>query len=197
MNFLTYCYGPFSVEKNVFCKNFAKENKNYNLIDTLKIRKKILGSFETSDPKKELELNNLIVGSCLSLLLNNKDVLVNGLFLNKKSRISLVSRMKENIISPLKITSIAFSTNNLSELYENNKKDKIFKDLTFDNLRAQDSIFSKASTAEEGDLLINKIEKSLNDEIEIDTKLWQEDRIIHCNNLKKVSEYINHANSFN
>jgi hypothetical protein len=197
MTSLIYCYGPLSVDKNLFCKNFTSENKNYKSVDLLKIRKKHTGSIAPAAKEKELELNNLIINTCSSLLSQNKSIIVNGLFLNDKSRASFIDFVRKNSKSNFKSIAVAFPVKSLPELYEDNKREKIFKDVTFDHLRFQISNFTQASTLEEGDLLINKIENSEDKKIKIDTKLWQEDRVIYCSTFKKVSEYFKYATSFN
>jgi hypothetical protein len=194
---LVYCYGPLSVEKNVFCKNFTSENKNYKLIDLLKIRKKHTGSIAVETKEKELELNNLIINNCSSLLIQNKNIIVNGLFLNEKSRTSFIDFVKNYSKVNFKSIAIAFPVKSLPDLYESNKQEKMYKNVTFDHLRFQITNFTQASTLEEGDLLINKIENCEEEKIKINTKLWQEDRVIYCSTFKKVSEYFKYATSFN
>jgi hypothetical protein len=52
-----------------------------------------------------------------------------------------------------------------------------------------------ASTQEEADLLISKVEE-YGGRINLETKIWGKDSIIACDNLKKVADYIKHINSF-
>jgi hypothetical protein len=196
MKLLAYCYGPVSVDKTRFTKSFLAENKDYKFIDLHKARKKITGSVIPSDKETELKLKNEIEEKCISFLIKEKPVLINGLFLNKESRINFLSSIQEKINTSFKKIAISFKTNNLTELFENNKKEKIFKDVSFDELRKQEGIFNKVSSSEEADLIIDEINFENSSCIKINTKLWGEDRIITCDNFKKLAEYFRCSTSF-
>jgi hypothetical protein len=195
MSLLAYCYGPFSVKKNLFCKQFVKENAEYKLVELHKIRKKIIGSYLPIDKKSEEGVKKEFEKTLLILINKKNKILINGLFLNKEARILFNNSIKNLTKEEFKIASVAFPAKNLVEIFEENKKTSIYKDMTFDQLRLQSSLFSLASDEQEANLLINEIDGDWSN-LEINTKLWNENRIIHCNSLKKVAEYILHGNSF-
>lgn len=196
MSLIAYCYGPVSVDKNLFVEKFLSENDNYKLLDLHKIRKKITGSVLPIDNKLELNLKEEIEKKCLSLLKKENSILINGLFLNRESRLVFFSSLEEKATSPFKKVALAFKSKNLTELMKKNQKNKIFKDITFDELRNQDRIFEKVFSSDEADLLINEVDFSDSSNIQINTNLWGEDRIITCDNFKKLSEYFCCSTSF-
>jgi hypothetical protein len=200
MNIIAYCYGPFSIEKNSFCENFTKINKDFKLIKPHLLRKKITGSILATDKSIELELGKLIKNECLKILTSNKkqkNILINGLFLNKESRIALSQLFSpdEQKQHKTKKVAIAFIEKDLTQCFEDIKTKKEFKEVSFDILKSQFLNFKIASTEEEADILINNIEE-YGGRLNLDTKLWGKDTIIACDSLKKVAEYIKHANSF-
>jgi len=200
MNIIAYCYGPFSIEKNLFCENFTKVNKDFKLIQPHLLRKKITGSILSTDKSIELELGKLIKSECLKILTSNKkqkNILINGLFLNKESRIALSQLFSpdEQKQHKTKKVAIAFIEKDLTQCFEDIKTKKEFKEVSFDILKSQFLNFKIASTEEEADILINNIEE-YGGRLNLDTKLWGKDIIIACDSLKKVAEYIKHTNSF-
>lgn len=192
---LVYCYGPFSVEKNLFCKSFVSENKNYKLIELHKIRKKITGSILPKDKDLELQVKKEIEDKCLPLIDKGVPVLINGLFLNKEARLIFLESIQKNTCNNFKKIALAFPVSNPIDSFEKSKKDKILKELSFDSIRSQVSIFNKASTNEEADLVIDEIDIDSNP-LKLNTKLWGENRIISCDNFKKLAEYFRYSNSF-
>jgi len=198
MSLLVYCYGPFSAKKGLFCQQFIKENVEYKLIELHKIRKKTIGSYIPIDKNSEQEVKKEFEKTCLASLKKNTNLLINGLFLNQEARIILNNSIKNLTKNNLKIVSIGFPAENLMDLFEENKKTPIYKNMTFDQLRSQIALFSPASEKKEADLLINEVGDSNGSPyLELDTKLWEENRIIHCSNFKKVAEYFLYGNSFN
>lgn len=195
MTLLVYCYGPLSAEKNLFCKSFISENKNFKLIELHKIRKKITGSIIAKDKELELEVKREIENKCLPLIDKGVPMLISGLFLNKESRLAFLESIQKKSQNKFKKIALAFPISSLVDTFEENKKDKILKELSFDSIRSQVSIFSKASTNEEADLVIDKIDISSNP-LKLNTKLWGEDRIISCANFKKLAEYFRCSSSF-
>jgi hypothetical protein len=195
MRLLAYCYGPFSLEKNIFCKNFISENKNFKLIELHKIRKKITGSIIPKDRELELQVKQEIENKCLPLLAKGVPILVNGLFLNKEARVSFLESIQKKSKNAFKKIALAFPVPSPVAAFEESKKDKILKELSFDSIRSQVSIFNKALTSEEADLLIDEIKTDSN-LLEISTKLWGEDRTISCDNFKKLAEYFRCSSSF-
>jgi len=199
MSILAYCYGPFSIEKNLFCKNFTKINNDFKLIEAHSLRKQITGSVFATDQSAEIEVGKLIRTECLNILNSKKKqkhILINGLFLNKDNRISLCQLIKsDDSKNEIKKIAIAFIEKDVAECFEDFKNKKEFKGITFDMLKSQFLNFKIASTEEEADLLINTIEE-YGGRLNLDTKLWGKDTIISCDSLKKVAEYIKHANSF-
>jgi hypothetical protein len=196
MKLIAYCYGPASADKNLFVKKFLSENKNYKFLDLHKIRKKNTGSILPKDKASELALKSEVEKKCLSYFEKNNSLLINGLFLNKESRIAFLSSIEAKVGCSIKKVALAFKPKNLSELLEKNQKDKIYKCISFDELRKQDSIFTKVSSSEEADLVIDEINFNNSPNIEINTKLWGEDRIITCDSFKKLSEYFRCSTSF-
>jgi hypothetical protein len=198
MSLLVYCYGPLSVKKNLFCKQFVKENAEYKLIELHKIRKKIVGSYIPIDKNSEELVKKEFEKICLTFLKKKTNFLINGLFLNQEARSILNNSIKNLTKNNLKIVSVGFPVKNLTDLFEENQKTIIYKNITFDQLRSQAALFSLACEKKEADLLINEIDDSSESSyLELDTKLWEENRIIHCNNFKKVGEYFLYGNSFN
>jgi hypothetical protein len=198
MSLLVYCYGPLSVKKNLFCKQFVKENTEYKLIELHKIRKKTIGSYTPIDKNSEQEVKKEFEKTCLALLKKKTNLLINGLLLNQEARVFLNNSIKSLTKNNLKIVSVGFPVKNLTDLFEENQKTIIYKNITFDQLRSQAALFSLACEKKEADLLINEIDDSSESSyLELDTKLWEENRIIHCNNFKKVGEYFLYGNSFN
>jgi hypothetical protein len=195
MTLFVYCYGPFSIEKNLFCKNFIHENKNFKLIELHKIRKKITGSILPRDENLELEVKKVIEDKCIPLINKGTPILINGLFLNKKSRLAFLESIQKKTQNNFKKIALAFPTSNLIEAFEKIEKDKVFKELSFDSVRSQISIFNNASTSEEADLIIDEIDIA-STPLRITTKLWGEKRIISCDNFKKLAEYLRYSNSF-
>jgi hypothetical protein len=195
MSLIAYCYGPFSTKKNLFCSHFAKSNSEYKLIELHKVRKKTIGSYLPIDKKSEEEVKKEFEKNLLIFLNKKNKILINGLFLNKEARILFNNSIKNLTKEKFKIVSIAFPAKNLAETFEENKKTRLYKDMTFDQLRLQSSLFSLASDEQEANLLINEIDGDFSN-LEINTKLWNENRIIHCNSLKKVAEYILYGSSF-
>lgn len=195
MRLLVYCYGPFSVEKNLFCKNFISENKNFKLIELHKIRKKITGSIVPRDKELELQVKKEIESKCLPLIDKGVPILINGLFLNKESRLAFLESIEKKSQNKFKKIALAFPTQNPVESFEKSKKDKVLKELTFDSIRSQVSIFNKVLTNEEADLVIDEIKTDSNP-LKLSTKLWGEDRTISCDNFKKLAEYFRCSSSF-
>lgn len=195
MRLLVYCYGPFSIEKNLFCKNFISENKNFKLIELHKIRKKITGSILPRDKDLELQVKEEIENKCLPLIDRGTPILINGLFLNKDSRISFLDSIQKKSKNNFKKIALAFQVSNPINTFEENKKDKILKELSFDSIRSQVSIFNKVSTNQEADLVIDEIDVN-STPLKIATKLWGEDRTISCDNFKKLAEYFRCSSSF-
>lgn len=200
MSVLLYCYGPFSIEKNNFCNNFAEENKEYKLIQAHLIRKKITGTIIATDKLAELEVGKILKNECLKILSSNKkqnNVLINGLFLNKESRLAISQLVTLDECNKYKIkkAAIAFIEKDLTQCFEDIKAKKNLKGISFDLLKSQFLNFKMASTQEEADILINNIEE-YGGRLNLDTKLWGKDIIIACDSLKKVAEYIKYTNSF-
>lgn len=196
MKLLAYCYGPASIVKSDFAKKFLSENKNYKFIDLHKIRKKVTGSIIPKDREAESLLKDEVENKCVSFLERGYPILINGFFLNKESRLNFLSSIEEKINVSIKKIAIAFKSENLTELFENNKLEKAFKEISFDELRKQDGLFKKVSSSEEADLVIDEVDFSDLANIKINTKLWGEDRIITCDSFKKVSEYFRCSTSF-
>jgi hypothetical protein len=195
MRLLAYCYGPFSVEKNLFCKNFISENKNFKLIELHKIRKKITGSIIPRDKELELQVKKEIESKCLPLIDKGIPILINGLFLNKESRLAFLESIQKKSKNKFKKIALAFPTPNPIDSFEKSKNDKVLKELSFDSIRSQVSIFNKVLTNEEADLVIDEI-KTDSSPLKLSTKLWGEDRTISCDNFKKLAEYFRCSNSF-
>jgi hypothetical protein len=200
MNIVAYCYGPFSIEKNIFCENFAKINKDFKLIQPHILREKITGSIVPSDKSSELEVGKLLKNECLMVLNSKKkqkNILINGLFLNKESRIALSELIlsEKQDSQQIKMAAIAFIEKDVAQCLEDLKNKKKYKDVTFDILKSQFLNFKIASTEAEAHLLISNIEE-YGGRLNLDTKLWGKDTIISCNTLKKVAEYIKYTNSF-
>jgi len=196
MSLFVYCYGPFSTQKNLFCKNFLQENKNFKLVEFHKIRKKITGSILPINNELELQVKKEIEDKCADLIDKNASLLINGLFLNKKSRTILLDSIQNKTKNIFKKIAVGFPVLDTVEDFEKNQKDKSLKEVSFDSFRSQVSMFNPASTPEEADLLINKIDVN-SQSLEIDTRLWGEDRIISCANFKKLAEYFDYSTSFN
>jgi len=195
MRLFVYCYGPFSVEKNSFCKNFISENKNFKLIELHKIRKKITGSILPKDKDLELQVKKEIEDVCLPFIDKGVPILINGLFLNKESRISFLKSIQKKSKNNFKKIALAFPVSSPTEAFEENKKDKILKELSFDSIRSQVLIFKKVLTNEEADLVIDEIDTD-SKPLKLNTKLWGEDRTISCDNFKKLAEYFRCSSSF-
>ena len=195
MSLFIYCYGPFSIQKNLFCKRFISENKNFKLIELHKIRKKITGSILPTGKDFELQVRKEFEDKCVPLLDKKIPVLINGLFLNKESRITFIESIQIKAKNKFKKIAVAFPFTNLTDQFEESKNEKLFKDISFDSLWAQVSIFNKALTSEEADLIVDEIDLD-SKPLKINTKLWGEDRIISCNDFKKLSEYFSYSNSF-
>lgn len=196
MKLIAYCYGPVSVDKAFFSKQFLLENHDYKFIDLHEIRKKNTGSIIPKDKESELNLKEEIEKKCLFHFKKNDSILVNGLFLNKESRLSFLSSVEKKSILPIKKVALAFKPKNLAETLEKNQKNKTYKNISFDELRKQEKIFTRVSSSEEADLVIDEIEFADSANIKISTKLWGEDRIITCDNFKKLSEYFRCSTSF-
>lgn len=196
MKLIAYCYGPVSVDKNLFVESFLSDNDNYKFVDLHKIRKKITGFILPKDKESELSLKEEVEKKCLSLLKKNDSILINGLFLNKESRLAFISSIEEKAGFSIKKVALAFKAGNLASLLEKNQKNKLFKDISFDELRKQDGLFKKVSSSEEADLVIDEVDFSDPANIKINTKLWGEDRIITCDSFKKLSEYFRCSTSF-
>lgn len=196
MKLIAYCYGPVSTDKASFVKSFLSENSNYKFIDLLKIRKKNTGSILPTNKELELRLKDEVEKKCLSYFKKNNSVLINGFFLNKDSRVSFLSSIERKNGFPIKKVAIAFKPKNLTELLEKNQKINIYKNISFDELRQQNALFTKASCREEADLLIDGVDFNDLSNIKINTNLWGEDRIIACNGFKKLSEYFRCSSSF-
>jgi len=137
MNIVAYCYGPFSIEKNTFCENFAKINKDFKLIQPHILREKITGSIVPSDKSSELEVGKLLKNECLMVLNSKKkqkNILINGLFLNKESRIALSELIlsEKQDSQQIKMAAIAFIEKDVAQCLEDLKNKKKYKDVTFD-----------------------------------------------------------------
>lgn len=199
MSVLVYCYGPFSVEKSLFCKNFSKVNPEFKLIECNKIRKKISGSIAPGSKITELKTIQEINKICIDTLGSSKkknNILLDGLLLSKQSRLNLIESLTDNENIPnLKKVAVSFCAESATDCFEKNKDDNDLKNIDFDTIRSQFLNFKIASTKEEADLLISKIEE-YDGKIDLETKLWGKDSIINCDNLKKVAEYFKHINSF-
>ena len=198
MSILAYCYGPLSTEKSLFCKNFSKSNTDFKLIEAHKVRKKITGSILPGDKSLEIKTIESIKEICINVLNSSKkqnNILINGLFLNSQSRINLIESLADKVKVNFKKVAIAFIEDDATECFEKNKKEKELKEITFDIIRSQFLNFKMASTQEEADLLISKVEE-YGGRINLETKIWGKDSIINCDNLKKVADYIKHINSF-
>jgi hypothetical protein len=198
MSILAYCYGPLSTEKSLFCKNFSKSNTDFKLIEAHKVRKKITGSIIPGDKSLEIKTVEAIKEICINILNSNKkqnNVLINGLFLNKQSRMNLAESLVDKVKVNFKKVAIAFIDDDVTECFEKNKKEKELKEITFDTIRSQFLNFKMASTPEEADLLISKVEE-YGGRINLEAKMWGKDSTIACDNLKKVGDYIKHIKSF-
>jgi hypothetical protein len=200
MNIIAYCYGPFSIKKNLFCENFTKANKDFKLIQPHLLREKITGSILPTSKASELKVVESVKAECLEILNSKKkqkNVLINGLFLNKENRISLSKLFftEKQEKYQIKTAAIAFLERNITECFEDFKNIKKYKDITFDILKSQFLNFKTASTQEEADVLIYNIEEH-SDGFNVNAKLWGEDISISCNTYKKVAEYIKHTSSF-
>jgi hypothetical protein len=197
MKILAYCYGPLSIDKDTYCESFVKENKNYSLVNCSDIREQISGTKFIKDKKTELQVRDEISNQCLKILnLKNKNVIVNGLFLNEESRINLIRSIQDPFKENIKKVAIGFLPASPTSTYEDLKNSKKFKDLEFDYLRKQFLNFKLAEKQEEGDVLIDKID-NYSDKFYLETKLWGGDERISCDNFKKIAEYIKYTNSFN
>ena len=128
MSILAYCYGPFSIKKNLFCNEFIKENKDYKLIELHKVRKKITGSIIPIDSKSEVLVKEKLEETLLNLFKKNINILINGLFLNKEARSLLIKSISLLSDQPIKKISIGFKSENLTELFDDNKKEKSYKE---------------------------------------------------------------------
>ena len=182
-----------SVEKNNFCKSFVKANTDYKLIEAHKVRKKKTGSIIPKDKTLESEVRSLIKKQSLQEL-TKKNILINGLFLNKESRIDLIAPIREKL--KIKVVAISFANKTLTDTHESNQKTKELNEISFDTLRSQFSNFKLVSTSAEADLIIDSIEQDAN-LLNIDSKIWEKQSNIKCDNFKKLAEYIEHINSFN
>jgi hypothetical protein len=188
--------GPLSLDKDSFCKQFVKENKKYSLVSCTDLRDKISGTKFIKDKKIEIQVRDAVANECLKILNEkNKNVIVNGLFLNEESRLNLLKSIQDNIEEKLKRVAISFLPTSSTLAYEKLKNSKEFKDIDFDYLRKQFLNFKPAEKQEEADVLIDNIEY-YGEKFYLQTKLWGKDERISCNSLKKVSEYINYTNSF-
>lgn len=196
MKILAYCYGPLSLKKESYCSQFIKENSDYCLISCHKIREKISGNKFVKDKSIEIQVTEQVNNECIKILnKKNKNVLINGLFLNKESRLNLINSIEKNFNKKIKKAAIAFLPTSSTSTYESLKNTKEFKDIDFEDLRKQFFNFKSAKKQEEGDVLIHKIE-NYGEGFRLETQLWGKEEIISCSNLKKVSEYITFTNSF-
>jgi hypothetical protein len=196
MKILAYCYGPFSTKKDSYCNQFVEENTDYSLICCHKIREKISGNKFIKDKLVEAQVRDQVSDQCLKILnKKNKNVIVNGLFLNEEGRLNLIDSVEKKFDDKIKKVAIAFLPTSATSTYESLKSTKEFKDIDFEDLRKQFFNFKLAKKQEEGDVLINKIE-NYGEKFHLETQLWGREEIISCNNLKKVSEYIKFTSSF-
>jgi hypothetical protein len=196
MKILIYCYGPLSLEKDSYCNSFVKENKNYSLVSCSDIREKISGTKFIKDKKIELQVRDEVNNQCLKFLnQKNKNVIVNGLFLNEDSRLNLLKSIEESFKQTFKKAAIGFLPVSSTSTFEKLKDTKEYKGIDFDYLRKQFFNFKLAEKKEEADVLIDKIE-NYSDCFYLETKLWGKEQRISCNNFKKISEYIKHTSSF-
>ena len=53
MKILAYCYGPISDEKEFFCKQFIKENKDYEIVSSQDIRQKLTNEIFVKNKETE------------------------------------------------------------------------------------------------------------------------------------------------
>jgi len=196
MKILAYCYGPFSLKKESYCNQFIEENTDYSLISCHKIREKISGSKLAKDKLIELKVMEEVNNQCLKILnKKNKNLIVNGLFLNEESRLTFLNSIEKNLNFKFKKAAIGFLPTSCASTYEALKNTKDFKEIDFEDLRKQFFNFKLAKKKEEGDVLINKIE-NYGEKFNLETQLWNKEEIISCKDLKKVSEYIKFTNSF-
>lgn len=196
MKIFVYCYGPISLEKDSYCNSFVKENKNYSLVNCSEIREKISGTKFIKDKKIELQVRDEINNECLKILnKKNKNLIINGLFLNEESRLNLIKFVEANYKEAFKKAAIGFLPSSSTSTFEKLKNTQEYKDIEFDYLRKQFFNFKLAETEEEADVLINKIE-NYSDCFYLETKLWGKEQRISCNNFKKISEYIKYTSSF-
>jgi hypothetical protein len=198
MKILAYCYGPTCVEKDIFCEKFIEENDDYELVSSSSIRLKLSKSALVENKIVEQMVMEETLNRCVKIFTKNKkrkNILLNGLFLNEASRLNLINLLEASVNFEFKKVAIAFLPEDVVETYENLKNKKEFNDLNFEYTRKQFINFKLASKKEEADLLIDKIENH-DERIELSTTTWQKQESVTCNNLKKVSEFIKHINSF-
>jgi hypothetical protein len=196
MKILAYCYGPLSLKKELFFNQFVDENVDYIQVSCHKIREKISGNKFTKDKLLELQVMEEVNNQCLKILnKKNKNLIVNGLFLNEESRLSFINNIEKNFNNKIKKAAIGFLPVSCASTYEALKNTKEFKEIDFEDLRRQFFNFKLAKKQEEGDVLINKIE-NYGERFNLETQLWNKEEIISCKDLKKVSEYIKFTNSF-
>jgi hypothetical protein len=197
MKILAYCYGPLSTSKERYCNQFIEENSDYCKVSCHEIRSKISGTVYIKDKNTEIQVRDEVTSQCIKILnKKNKNILINGLFLNEESRISLISSIEKNFNDKLKKAAIGFLPTSSTSTYELLKNTNEFKDIDFEDLRKQFFNFKLAEKQDEGDVLIDKIE-NYGGKYHLETKLWGKEQRISCDNLKKVSEYIKYTSSFN
>ena len=98
MNILAYCYGPTCEEKELFCKEFIEENKDYQIVSSSKIRQQISGDIFVKNKETEEKVIEQLIEECVKTFTKNKkrkNILINGLFLNQESRLKLINSLSD------------------------------------------------------------------------------------------------------
>ena len=198
MKILAYCYGPISDEKEFFCKQFIKENKDYEIVSSQDIRQKLTNEIFVKNKETEKKVIEELVGQCIKIFTKNKkrkNILINGLFLNEESRLKLINSLESNIDSDFKKVAIAFLPKSSISTYEILKNKKEFKNLDFEYIKKQFLNFKYAEKQEEADLLIQRIQ-NYNEKFNLECYIWKKQEVIECDSFNKIAEFIKHINSF-
>jgi len=198
MNILAYCYGPTCEEKELFCKEFTEENKDYQIFSSSKIRQQISGDIFVKNKETEEKVIEQLIEECVKTFTKNKkrkNILINGLFLNQESRLKLINLLELNITSSFKKVAIAFLPKSSISTYESLKNKKEFKNLDFDYIKRQFLNFKYAESKEEADLIIERIQ-NYNGKFNLECCVWKKQEVVECDSFNKIAEFVKHINSF-